>query len=38
MNLISINNLTQPLKKTSKMVESAWVTMGHFINHLDQVV
>ena len=29
------NNLTQPLRTTNKMVESAWASMGHFLCHLD---
>ena len=27
--------LTQPLRKTSEMVESVWASMGYFLDDLD---
>ena len=33
--LTTTNNQTQPLNMTSEMVKSVWVSIGHFLLHLD---
>ena len=35
INKTHSNNLTQPLRMTSKMVENTWATIGYFLHHLD---
>ena len=38
IKLTPTNDLTQPLKMTSKMVESAWANIGFFLYQLDPKV
>ena len=33
--LTATNNLTQPLKMTSEMVETSWARIQYFLHHLD---